>query len=577
MTSITAYGPRARRQERAESANSSAGPVSGTADSASGTTATGAHRALLVAALVAGLCAFTVAALGIGVRAADVGTAAVDEPQYLLTAISIAEDGDLDISDERAAGRDTEFHDGVLPVQTSVLDGGRRVSPHDPLLPLMLSPAMSLAGSVGLPGWVGAKLLLAALAGALAGATTWVLGTRWPVPPLWAGSVAAVAGMSAPLAVYGHQVYPELPAALAVVVSVAAIIPRRVGLTAQGSGRLGTSIGRSVLLVLAVSALPWLSVKYAPVAAALAVVAVLRIRRQSLRLAGGLVAALGASAVAWIGAHQALYGGWTAYATGDHFEETGEFSVVGVSPNYLARSTRLIGLWVDRDYGLTAWQPAWLLVFPAAGLLLALRRGRSTPKRKRRSRFGENSQELIGQGGFAAHRDVLLVPLAAGLLTATFLALTMHGFWWPGRQMVVVLPLAAMVVGIAGSWLQSQLRPPANRRFALTTLALGLSGVAIHAWTLTAGYAGALTWVGAANLTPPQPIAVIRGLLPDYRELGASDWALHFGWVSTTAALTLAGFVVGRRREAAAAATESSSATNHVTADPHTVKEALHR
>jgi hypothetical protein len=37
--------------------------------------------------------------LGVTVRAADVGAAAVDEPQYLLTAISLVEDQDLDISD----------------------------------------------------------------------------------------------------------------------------------------------------------------------------------------------------------------------------------------------------------------------------------------------------------------------------------------------------------------------------------------------------------------------------------------------------------------------------------------------
>ncbi|MGB3763302.1 MAG: hypothetical protein WA966_08765, partial [Ornithinimicrobium sp.] len=47
------------------------------------------RRRLFVAALVAGLVSLTVAALGISVRAADVGAAAVDEPQYLLTATSL--------------------------------------------------------------------------------------------------------------------------------------------------------------------------------------------------------------------------------------------------------------------------------------------------------------------------------------------------------------------------------------------------------------------------------------------------------------------------------------------------------
>ncbi|MGB6005179.1 MAG: hypothetical protein WBG36_11270, partial [Ornithinimicrobium sp.] len=400
---------------------------------------------------------------------------------------------------------------------------------------------------------------------------------------------AAVAGMGAPLAVYGHQVYPELLAALAVVIAVAAIIPRR----DPTAYRVPPwSLRRGVVLVIAVSALPWLSIKYVPVVAALAIVALLRMRRESTRMAATTLGAFAISGVIWIAAHLILYGGWTAYATGDHFEETGEFSVVGVSPDYLARSTRLIGLWVDRDYGLVAWQPAWLLVFPAASLLFALSANRRKREHRQRTRpdeepcteFGHRNHRLTGQGGFALHLDVLLVPLAAGLLTATFAALTMHGFWWPGRQMVVVLPLGAMVIATAGAWLHTHLAPVARRPIAVTTIALALSGVAIHAWTLTAGYAGTLTWVGAANLTPPQPLAVIRGLLPDYRELGGFDWALHFGWVGITAALVLAGLVAGARRGAPANRFETTADSNdlraepnHVSRDPHTVKDATHR
>ncbi|MGB5950940.1 MAG: hypothetical protein WBG57_00325 [Ornithinimicrobium sp.] len=536
-----------------------------TATRAAGSAASGAYRApapvlvkhsrathsLMAAAIVAGLVAFVVAALGIGIRAAEVGTAAVDEPQYLLTAISLAQDGNLDISDERAQGRQEEFHDGVLPVQTSVLDGGRRVSPHDPLLPVLLAPAMSVAEALGVPGWVGAKVLLAAFAGLLAAATTWVLGTRWPVPPIWAGGVAAVAGMSAPLAIYGHQVYPELPAALAVVVAVAAIIPRDA--PGEGSASIEDSAGdvqqrrrsmvRAVVLVLAISALPWLSIKYAPVAAALAVVALLRMRRDNPRLALGTLAALGVSGIAWSVAHQVLYGGWTAYATGDHFESTGEFSVVGVTPDYLSRSTRLIGLLVDRDYGIAAWQPAWLLILPAVGFLVALSRHRGTaslhtaPFRR---------QPFPDPPAYRLHLDVLLAPLTAGLLTATFAALTMHGFWSPGRQIVVVLPLAAMVIAIAGAHLQTHAQVPLRAVLLGSGLTLALFGVAIHAWTLTAGYAGTLTWVGAPDVTPPPPMQIIRTALPDYRELATADWALHFGWVVVALALIASGVMGGR-------------------------------
>ena len=64
-----------------------------------------------------------------------------DEPQYLLTAISLAEDRDLDIADELADGRWRSFHALALPEQTERLADGRRLSPHDPLLPLLLRRA----------------------------------------------------------------------------------------------------------------------------------------------------------------------------------------------------------------------------------------------------------------------------------------------------------------------------------------------------------------------------------------------------------------------------------------------------
>ena len=70
-----------------------------------------------------------------------------------------------------------------------------------------------LTGGTG--EWLGAKLALAAMAGVLAGLTMVVAMRRLGVSPLVAMLTALVAGLSPPLAIYGTQVYPELPAALA--------------------------------------------------------------------------------------------------------------------------------------------------------------------------------------------------------------------------------------------------------------------------------------------------------------------------------------------------------------------------
>ncbi len=489
---------------------------------------TTARRELLTAAVVAGLLCLIVSALGISIRAADQGAAAVDEPQYLLTATSLWEDRDLDISNQRAQGTAREFYDAALPVQTAVLPGGERISPHDPLLPLLLAPA------VGVGGYVGAKVMMALMAGLLGAATTWAIGSRCEVSPLLAGAVVAVAGPSAPLAIYGNQVYPELPAALVVVIAVGAILRPRGHVETSRS-----SIVRAIVLVLAVTALPWLAIKYVLVAATVAAVGLWRMRSTTPRLLLPVIATFAVSGAIWLASHQILYGGWTAYSTGDHFQGSGEFGAVGFAPDYVGRSVRLIGLLTDRDYGLIAWAPAWLLALPAIGFLLGVRRPPQA-----RSTLPATSGSATPQ-----HVSVVSLPLLAGWLTATFVALTMHGFWSPGRQVVVVLPLAAMLIAVALSQVGAHARASRHRAtpFFVGSGAIAAVGVAIMGWVLLAGHQGTLTWVGAPNLTPPAPISALRSILPDYRELGTGAWVLHGLWVVAAILMCVGSWLAGRR------------------------------
>lgn len=440
---------------------------------------------LRVAIVAVGLLAATAAAAGVGVRASRGGQVTGDEPQYLLTALSLAEDGDLDIADELRAQRWRAFHEAPLPEQTKPLPGGRRVSPHDPLLPLLL------AAPTGLGGWVGAKLALAALAGLLAALTCWTAVRRFDVP---AGVAAVVVGLffaSAPLAVYGTQVYPELPAALAVTAAAAA-------LTAPLRGRSTAAVA------LAVIALPWLSVKYVPLAAAVAGVALARLRSRP-RVAAAFTAALLLAGVVFLAAHQAWYGGWTAYASGDHFVG-GEFTAVGTRPDLLGRSRRLLGLLVDDTFGLAAWQPAWLLVVPALALFL-----RDAPRRA----------------------APVAVPLAVGWLVATFLALTMHGWWFPGRQVVAVLPLGVVAV----AWWAAR-----SRAALLGVAVLGAWGVWSYAWLLGAGIRGEVTWAVHFFDTPDPLYRLWRHALPRYLDVTPRTWALHAAWLVTLAAAALAAW-----------------------------------
>ena len=432
------------------------------------------------AAVVVGLVVAAWALIALPARATRGARLTADEPQYLLSALSLAEDRDLAIDDELAAQRYRDFHEVRLPVQTQVRPDGHQVSPHDPLLPVMLAIPM------GLGGWAAAKAVLAVLAGVLAGLLVWTAHRRFAVPLRPAALTVLAFGVTAPLAAYATQVYPELPAALTVTVAMAALTGRRTRRDLVVAG-------------LAVAALPWLGVKYVPVAAALAAVAlVVLARERRLRAAFGVLAGLGAAGVAYIVAHRLLYGGWTVYAAGDHFTG-GELTVMGTHPDRIGRSRRLAGLLLDRGFGLAAWMPGYLLAVPALAVL-----ARRRPP------------------GWV----LLVVPLAAGWATATWVALTMHGWWWPGRQVVVVVPCLVLAV----AWWAAQSR--VGRILVAATAAFG---VVVWTWLVVEVLTGRRTLIVDFEQTANPLYRVWRAVLPDYRHPSVDDWVLQAVWLAVLA------------------------------------------
>jgi hypothetical protein len=438
------------------------------------------------ACLAVGVVVAAWACIAIPARATYAERTTADEPQYLLSALSLWEDGDLFVDDEIAAERYRPFHEVELPRQTEPREDGRELSPHDPLLPAVL------AVPVGLGGWAAGKATLAVLAGALAALMCWTAHRRLGVALRVAAGVSVAFGVTAPLTAYATQVYPELPAALAVTVAVAAL-----------TGRLRR--GGLVSLVLAVVALPWLGVKYAPVAAVLAAVGLVRLARD--RRVGSVLAlasALVGLGVAYLVAHRVVYGGWTVYAAGDHFAD-GELTVVGNDPDHVGRTRRLLGLWLDRDFGLLVWMPGYALAFPA---LWALVRRRPP--------------------GWLT----LLLPLGAGWATATWVALTMHGWWWPGRQVVVVIPCVVLAVGW---WVDAV--PSRWPRVALAASAL--VGAVNWLWLVTEVRLGHLRLIVDFMDTTNPLVRASRTILPDYRSPTPTTWLLQTAWLAALGTLAL--------------------------------------
>jgi hypothetical protein len=446
------------------------------------------RRELVVLALF-GVVVAALAAMGIGARATHGAQTTADEPQYLLSAISLWEDGDLDISDELAQERYREFHEAELPEQTMPLEDGSRVSPHDPLLPVLL------ALPVGLGGWVGAKVAMAAMGGALAALLVWTAQNRFDISRRTAFVVVALCALAPPLAIYSTQVYPEIPAALALLTGLTAIL--------GPSSRTGR-----VVFVIAVVALPWLAIKYVPVAAVLAVAGLVRAGKGHRVRLGGLLAA---AAVLYVVGHVAIYGGLTAYSTGDHFVG-GEFTAVGSEVDLWGRSTRLIGLIVDHGFGIGAWQPLFVLLPLVAAWAIARRRD-----------------------GYA----VSVAILGTGWLVATFVALTMQGWWFPGRQVIVVMPIAVL---LTAAWVDDR-----SRSRTPLMLGLGLAGAIAYAFLAVEGAVGRLTWVVDFGMTANPAYQALSALLPDYLTPTTSTWVLHGLWVTVALAMAWVGAWAGWR------------------------------
>ncbi len=319
-----------------------------------------------------------------------------DEPHYLILAQSLWRDHDFKIENNHRLAQYREYYTaGTLePHYLGRGRDGEIYSVHPVGLPILIAPVFALAGYRGVV-WFLAAVAAAAAALTWASART-LTGSRAAATFAWAALVGSASYLLNSIAVY-----PEILAALAVMTALA---------VSDGPTRpRGWLLGG-----VAIAALPWLSTKYAPMAATLALVAAWRLWRRDRSLPSA-VAALGPVALSlagWFAFFYAFWGSPSPAAPYAGYDQTRLLHLRVGAP----------GLLFDQEYGIVPYAPVFVLVF--TGLVSMWR-----------------------SGGDARIRAIEMAAVA-GALVGTVGAFRI---WWggdaaPGRPVASVLPLLALPV-----------------------------------------------------------------------------------------------------------------------------------
>ena len=426
-------------------------------------------------------------AFSVDMRATRGASITGDEPFYLMTTKSLLADRDLDLRNQYQARSYEEFfdHPDGLWRQSVPSGDGRLLSPHNPGLSVLVIPGFVLGGLIGVQAQL---VLIAAAAFSLAFVLTDRLTRRRTAS--WLVTLGVAVGAVA--FTHSTEIYPEFPAALALVLGL---------LVATAQPRPG--LFAALWLVVLLSAMCWLGVKYAPLALLVAGFFLLRADRRGRigLLSLGLI-----SAAIFVWFHMRTFGGLTPYAVNLVYAGQSTAELLDAHIDFNDRLYRLWGLFVDQRFGIGRWVPILLVVVP--GLVLLAKAG--------------STQRLV------------LGLIAAQMLIATFVAITMMGWWFAGRTLVTVLPLMVLPLTLLA------LSAPTGVRAAVA--ALGVYGASITAGLAYAAYTGEITIAVDPFEMRYLPFRGLSWLFPDYRSWTMETWALTALWLVAAVMSVLAAY-----------------------------------
>ena len=421
----------------------------------------------------------------IDIRATRGASITGDEPFYLLTTQSLIEDKNLDLRRQYELRSYESFfdHPDGLWTQSSAREDGKLLSPHNPGLSVFVIPGFGIGGLIGVQIQM---MIIAALTFSLA----YILIVKISGAFWISGLTTLAVAVTAPAFIYSTEIYPEVPAALFLIVSLLII---------QRIDRSNT--WQAIGLLLCLTSMVWLGVKYAPLAGLVAVWGCWRM--DSPRRSVFLVSAI-LSATLFIWFHLETFGGLTPYSVNLVYTGDGTINILGDHLDFKQRIYRPLGLFIDERFGIGRWAPILLLVLPTAPLLWKI----------------TGTSRLI------------LALLLTQILIATFVVITMMGWWFPGRTIVTVLPLMTLPLVIL------LMRSPIWVRLALGVL--GIYSLVITAFLAVSGHTREVV-IAVDPFEMSSPIfQFIAPIVPDYRMWNAHTWIFTIMWLSIIGILMLA-------------------------------------
>ena len=260
------------------------------------------------------------------------------------------------------------------------------------------------------------------------------------------------------------------------------------------------ALSDGLLLTALLTATCWLGIKYAPLALLIAGYFLLRAGRD------GQIALLAAGAVsagfyAWFHLH--LFGGLTPYGVNAAYAGWSSSEILGGHIEWADRYYRLWGLFIDRRFGIGRWAPLLLVAVPGLAML------------------------AIAKPACRLVLGLIIVQV----LIATFVAITMMGWWFPGRTLLTVLPLFVVPIVFVIARLTLWGR--------ISVAVVGALTLATTAGLAQAGRTGEITIaVDPFDMTFPV-FQGLSGLFPLYTWWTVETWWLTYFW------LTAAGLATG--------------------------------